>query len=80
MMINQKEKKYASILLEKVPAITTLLYTINSKWNDTIYDIETNVVTGKGYIIEKLAEFILRFLQNLFFKPIQNRLKIYIML
>jgi 23S rRNA (uracil1939-C5)-methyltransferase len=33
------------------------LYTINSKWNDTIYDIETNIVKGKGYIIEKLIDF-----------------------
>ena len=26
-------------LLEKVPSITTLLHTINAKWNDTIYDL-----------------------------------------
>lgn len=44
-------------LLEKVPSITTLLYTINSKWNDTIYDIETNIISGRGYIIEKLMDF-----------------------
>jgi 23S rRNA (uracil1939-C5)-methyltransferase len=33
------------------------LYTINSKWNDTIYDIKTHIASGKGYIIEKLMDF-----------------------
>ncbi|MEO9032970.1 MAG: 23S rRNA (uracil(1939)-C(5))-methyltransferase RlmD, partial [Ginsengibacter sp.] len=55
-------------LLEKVPAITTLLYTINSKWNDTIYDIETNVVTGKGYIIERLQDFNFKISPKSFFQ------------
>ena len=50
---NEREK-ICEHLLEKVPSITTLLYTINSKWNDSIYDIETKIVSGKGYIIEKL--------------------------
>ena len=42
-------------LLLKVPAITTLLYTINPKWNDTIYDLEPQVYFGKGFITEKLG-------------------------
>ena len=41
-------------LLKAVPAITTLLYTINPKWNDSIYDLEPQVYFGKGYAIEKL--------------------------
>lgn len=41
-------------LLKEVPAITTLLYTINPKWNDSIYDLEPQVYFGKGYAIEKL--------------------------
>ncbi len=49
-----ERKKICYHVLETVPAITTLLYTINGKWNDTIYDIETNVVFGSGYVIEKL--------------------------
>ncbi len=44
-------------LLEKVPAITTLLYTINPKWNDSIYDLQPQVYMGKGYAIEKLEDF-----------------------
>ncbi len=42
-------------LLLKVPEITTLLYTINPKWNDTIYDLTPQVYFGKGYVTEKLS-------------------------
>jgi 23S rRNA (uracil1939-C5)-methyltransferase len=41
-------------LLAEVPEITTLLYTINPKWNDSIYDLEPQVYFGKGFAIEKL--------------------------
>lgn len=41
-------------LLKEVPAITTLLYTINPKWNDSIYDLHPQVYFGKGYAIEQL--------------------------
>jgi 23S rRNA (uracil1939-C5)-methyltransferase len=44
-------------LLAKVPEITTLLYTINPKWNDTIYDLTPIVYFGKGYVTEKLEKF-----------------------
>ena len=44
-------------LLSKVPEISTLLYTINPKWNDSIYDLEPIVYHGKGYAIEKLEDF-----------------------
>lgn len=43
-------------LLQQVPSISTLLYTINAKWNDSIYDLEPIVYTGPGYVIEKLGE------------------------
>ncbi|NOU38901.1 MAG: 23S rRNA (uracil(1939)-C(5))-methyltransferase RlmD [Ferruginibacter sp.] len=44
-------------LLEKVPEITTLLFTINPKWNDTIYDLTPQVYFGKGFVKEKLENF-----------------------
>ena len=44
-------------LLQQVPSITTLLYTINPKWNDSIYDLEPQVYSGKGTITEKLGDF-----------------------
>jgi 23S rRNA (uracil1939-C5)-methyltransferase len=44
-------------LMEQVPAITTLLYTVNTKWNDTIYDLTPIIFKGNGYAIEKLEDF-----------------------
>ena len=44
-------------LLQQVPAITTLLYTINAKKNDSIYDLQPIIYYGKGYAMEKLEDF-----------------------
>jgi 23S rRNA (uracil1939-C5)-methyltransferase len=44
-------------LVQRFPSITTLLYTINTKWNDSLYDLEPVVYSGKGYVIEKLEDF-----------------------
>ncbi len=44
-------------ILKTVPSITTLLYTINPKWNDSIYDLTPQVYSGKGYVTEKLEDF-----------------------
>jgi 23S rRNA (uracil1939-C5)-methyltransferase len=41
-------------LLKTTPGITTLLYTINTKWNDSLHDLDAVTVTGKGYVTEKL--------------------------
>ena len=49
--------KMLQYLLEQVPAITTLLYTINPKWNDSIYDLEPRVFFGPGYITETLENY-----------------------
>jgi len=43
-------------LQKQVPGITTLLYTINTKWNDSLYDLDPIVVMGKGYVVEKLED------------------------
>jgi 23S rRNA (uracil1939-C5)-methyltransferase len=37
------------------PQITTLLYTINLKMNDSMHDLEPNIFFGKGYVVEKLS-------------------------
>ncbi len=44
-------------LLKEVPAITTLLYTINPKWNDSIYDLVPQTYFGKGYVTEQLGAY-----------------------
>ena len=59
VMAEDDEAKRNSLLehlLKTVPGISTLLYTINTKWNDSLYDLDPVIVTGKGYVIEKLED------------------------
>ena len=53
----QKIKLLMEHIQQKFPAITTLLYTVNTKWNDSMYDLEPVTYFGKGYAIEKLENF-----------------------
>ncbi len=55
-------------LLEKVPSITTLLYTVNQKKNDSLYDLEPVTYHGKGYVIEKLEDFLFKIGPKSFFQ------------
>lgn len=52
-----KTEPLLQYLLQQVPEITTLLYTVNTKKNDSLYDLEPIVYFGKGYVIEKLEDF-----------------------
>lgn len=55
-------------LLGQVPSITTLLYTINAKRNDSIYDLVPQVYFGKGYITERLEDFEFKISPKSFFQ------------
>jgi 23S rRNA (uracil1939-C5)-methyltransferase len=61
VVLGQDEEKarleLLNYLVEKFPDITTLLYTINTKMNDSLYDLHPQVFTGKGYVIETLEDF-----------------------
>jgi 23S rRNA (uracil1939-C5)-methyltransferase len=61
-------EKIANFLLEKVPAITTLVYTINQKWNDSLHDLEPITFFGKGFVTEKLGEFNFKISPKSFFQ------------
>jgi 23S rRNA (uracil1939-C5)-methyltransferase len=50
-------RRLADRLVQQFPELTTLLYTINPKWNDSITDLEPRILTGKGYVIEQLEDF-----------------------
>ena len=50
-------KELSDHLLKLFPSITTLLYTINEKKNDSLHDLEPKVYSGKGYVIETLEEY-----------------------
>lgn len=55
-------------ILANVPGITSLHYTINPKVNDTIYDLDVPCYYGKGYIEEKLEDFVFKISPKSFFQ------------
>lgn len=61
IMVGEDDPDKIKLLMEYVantfPSITTLLYTVNLKWNDSLFDLEPVVYSGKGYVIEKLEDF-----------------------
>jgi 23S rRNA (uracil1939-C5)-methyltransferase len=52
-----KRDKLLNHVLAQFPSITTLHYTVNTKKNDSMHDLEPVAYHGKGYVIEKLEDF-----------------------
>ncbi|MGZ8557698.1 MAG: 23S rRNA (uracil(1939)-C(5))-methyltransferase RlmD, partial [Chitinophagaceae bacterium] len=50
-----KRKALLDDIMQQFPTITSLLYTINTKMNDSLYDLEPIIYYGKGYVVEKLS-------------------------
>jgi len=65
-----KEKREAllNLLLKQFPQITTLLYTINTKRNDSMQDLVPQVFFGNGYITEMLEDFAFKISPKSFFQ------------
>jgi len=61
-------KKLLDYLLQKFPSITTLLYTINPKLNDSLTSLEPIAYLGKGFIIEMLEDFRFKISPKSFFQ------------
>jgi len=53
----EKINMLMEFLAKEFPAITSLQYVVNQKKNDTIYDLDTVVYKGEGYIIEQLGNY-----------------------
>lgn len=64
----QKMKILFDFILNRFPQITTLLYTINEKRNDSIYDLTPQIVKGKGFITEQLENFQFKISPKSFFQ------------
>ena len=54
--VTERERLLDNIL-QQFPTLTTLLYTINPKWNDSMNDLSPQNYHGKGYVIEKMEDF-----------------------
>jgi 23S rRNA (uracil1939-C5)-methyltransferase len=61
VVVGENDAAKIELLMEhlaaKFPEITSLLYTINTKWNDSMHDLEPVSYKGKGYVIEKLEGY-----------------------
>jgi 23S rRNA (uracil1939-C5)-methyltransferase len=55
-------------IIENVPGITSLNYTLNPKVNDTIYDLDVVCYYGKGHIEEMLENFRFKISPKSFFQ------------
>ncbi|MDA3616454.1 23S rRNA (uracil(1939)-C(5))-methyltransferase RlmD [Polluticaenibacter yanchengensis] len=53
----KQRKALLDNLLKDVPAITSLYYTVNAKWNDSILDRDPVLYFGNPYAVEKLERF-----------------------
>ena len=72
IVLGFKDEKNMQLLfdfiLDQFPQITTLLYTINEKRNDSIYDLTPQIVKGHGYITEQLENFKFKISPKSFFQ------------
>ena len=64
----EKQEALLNLLLQQFPQITTLLYTINTKRNDSMQDLVPQVFFGKGYITEMLEDFVFKISPKSFFQ------------
>jgi len=62
------QQSLIDFLLHEFPTITTLLITINRKFNDSIYDLTPVAYHGNGYIIEELENFKFKISPKSFFQ------------
>ncbi len=63
-----KIKQILEFIMDGFPQITTLVYFINPKKNDTLYDIDFTIVKGQGFIIENLDGILYKIGPKSFFQ------------
>lgn len=50
----ENQQKLFEFLLSRFPQISTLLYAVNPKANDSVYDLDIEVFFGPGYLLEEM--------------------------
>lgn len=74
----ENKKKLFDFMLGEFPQISTLLYVINNKQNDSIYDQEVEVYSGNGYLMEEMEGLKFKIGPKSFFQTNYNQaLKLY---
>ena len=64
----EKIEQLMQFMVSTFPEITTLLYTNNLKFNDSIFDQNPIIYKGKGYIIEQLENYQFKISPKSFFQ------------
>ncbi len=64
----EKINPMMEMLKEKFPEITSLLFVINGKMNDTIHDLPVNVFAGKDHLVERLGNAVFHIGAKSFFQ------------
>ncbi len=72
IVFGEKNEQQQNLLLNFIqsnfPQITTLLYTVNLKMNDSMHDLQPSIFFGKGYVVEKLEDFLFKIGPTSFFQ------------
>ena len=55
-------------LQQAIPELDTLYYTINPKKNDALHDLQPVLVSGKGYLLERLGDYVFKIGPKSFFQ------------
>lgn len=69
----EKIKALMQHIADKFPEITSLLYIVNRKANDTITDQEVFVFKGQDHIIEEMEGLRFKVGPKSFIRPTRNR-------
>ena len=65
---SKKAENLLELIKNEFDEITSIMYVINSKPNDTIYDLEILCFSGKNYITEKIGELLFEISAKSFFQ------------
>ena len=65
---SKKGKNLLELIKNEFEEITSIMYVINSKPNDTIYDLEIHCYSGKKYLTEKIGELLFKISPKSFFQ------------
>jgi 23S rRNA (uracil1939-C5)-methyltransferase len=72
VVLGENRKEWIDLLMkqlaERFPQVTTFLYTVNEKWNDSIINLAPVIYKGDGYITEKLEDFSFKIGPTSFFQ------------
>ncbi|MFY8004222.1 MAG: class I SAM-dependent RNA methyltransferase, partial [Chitinophagaceae bacterium] len=82
LVVGASNTKWESIctnyLKQHFPAITSLYLTVNTKFNDSIFDLNPKLVYGKPYVLERLEDFQFKISPKSFFQTnTQQALQLY---